>query len=78
MQSQPENPLSEAEMVIRAEQALAALGIENATVYSHQKTARICVSESDYDRAIQMRESIVERMRELGYRFVALDLEEKQ
>ncbi|MCZ6676414.1 MAG: hypothetical protein O7E52_04105 [Candidatus Poribacteria bacterium] len=56
---------------------LAELGIEKASIYPHAKIVRIQVPASDFDRALQMRETIVERMKAIGYRFVALDLEEK-
>ena len=77
MKSNTDDTLNENEMVALAQKHLAELGIENALIYPHKKIVRIQVPESDFDRAVQIRETIVERMRAIGYRFVTLDLEEK-
>ena len=68
---------NENEMVSLAQQCLSELGIAEASIYPHKRIVRIQVAESDFDRAIQMRETIVERMKTIGYRFVALDFDEK-
>lgn len=64
------------EMVQLAEEVLRALCIRNASIHSHRKIARIQVGASDFDRAVQMRDTIVDQLKAIGYRFVALDLEE--
>lgn len=69
--------LNENEMVSLAQQCLSELGIAEVSIYPHKRIVRIQVAESDFDRAIQMRETIVERMKTIGYRFVALDFDEK-
>ena len=77
MESNTTQKLNEDEMVSLAQQCLSELGIPEAAIYPHRKIVRIQVAEADFDRAIQMRETIVERMRTIGYRFVALDFDEK-
>ena len=77
MESNTAQNLNENEMVALAQKRLAELGIAEASIYPHKKIVRIQVAESDFDRAIQMRETIVEQMKAIGYRFVALDLDEK-
>ena len=77
MESNTTQKLNEDEMVTLAQQCLSELGIPAAAIYPHRKIVRVQVSAADFDRAIQMRETIVERMKTIGYRFVALDFDEK-
>ena len=65
------------ELIEIAEKILIELGIEGASVSHHGTIVRIQVRESDFDRAVQMRESIVNRLKAIGYRYIALDLNEK-
>ena len=61
----------------RAEDSIRALGIRVLRVRDHGETARIEVKEEDMPvlLAPENRKRIVEGLRALGYRFVALDLE---
>ena len=77
MESNTTKKLNETEMVTLAQKYLCELGIAEASIYSHKRIVRIQVAEADFDRTIQMRETIVERMKTIGYRFVALDFDEK-
>ena len=77
MESNTTQKLNENEMVVLAQKCLSELGIAEALIHPHKKIVRIQVAEVDFDRAIQMRETIVERMKTIGYRFVALDFDEK-
>ena len=77
MESNTTQKLNEDEMVSLAQQCLSELGIAEASIHPHRKIVRIQVAEADFDRAIQMRETIVERLKAIGYRFVALDFDEK-
>ena len=77
MESNTTQKLNENEMVVLAQKCLSELGIAEASIHPHKKIVRIQVAEVDFDRAIQMRETIVERMKTIGYRFVALDFDEK-
>ena len=65
------------ELIEIAEKNLIELGIEGASVSHHGTIVRIQVRESDFDRAVQMRESIVNRLKAIGYRYIALDLNDK-
>ena len=77
MESNRTKKLNEDEMVVLAQQCLSELGIVEASIFAHRKIVRIQVAEADFDRAVQMRETIVERLKTIGYRFVALDFDEK-
>ena len=77
MESNRTKQLNEDEMVVLAQQCLSELGIMEASIFPHRKIVRIQVAEADFDRAVQMRETIVERLKTVGYRFVALDFDEK-
>ena len=77
MESDTTKKLNEDEMVTLAQQCLSDLGIPEALIYPHKRIVRIQVAEADFDRAVQIRETIVERMKTIGYRFVALDFDEK-
>ena len=77
MESNIPKKLDEHEMVVLAQQSLSELGIAEASIYPHRKIVRIQVTEADFNRALRMRETIVERMKTIGYRFVALDFDEK-
>ena len=77
MESNTTKKLNEHEMVVLAQECLSELGIPEASIYPHKRIVRIQVAEADFDRAVQMRETIVERMKTIGYRFVALDFDEK-
>ena len=77
MESNTTQKLNENEMVVLAQKCLSELGIAEASIHPHKKIVRIQVAEVNFDRAIQMRETIVERMKTIGYRFVALDFDEK-
>lgn len=56
---------------------LEEIGIKEALLFDHSPVLRIQVPESAFDRALQMRETIVNRLTEVGYRFIALDLAQK-
>ena len=77
MESNTTQKLNEDEMVSLAQQCLSELGLPEASIYPHRRIVRIQVAEADFDRAIQMRETIVEQLKTIGYRFVALDFDEK-
>ena len=56
---------------------LEEIGIKEALLFDHSPVLRIQVPEAAFDRALQMRETIVNRLTEVGYRFIALDLAQK-
>ena len=54
---------------------LAEFQIEGASLFAHAPVLRIQVSEPHFARAIAVSETLVERIKPLGYRFIALDLD---
>lgn len=58
-----------------AEAGLRELGFEGFRVRHHGEIARIELPPKDLTRALEEREEIVDRLKELGYNYVALDLE---
>lgn len=58
------------------EQILHEFQIENVSIFDHDPVLRIQVSDAQFARALQLRETLVERIKPLGYRFVAIDLDE--
>ncbi|MBI1928656.1 hypothetical protein HYR99_30985 [Candidatus Poribacteria bacterium] len=76
MTSNTDKKPTENEMMEGARRGLAQLGMKGASVYHHGAIVRIQVPAVDFDRALQMREIIVARMKAIGYRYVALDLED--
>ena len=59
-----------------ARRCLEEIGIKEALLFDHSPVLRIQVPETVFDRALQMREAIVNQLKAVGYRFVALDLSE--
>ena len=70
-------PLREGDlrMVEGAEEMLRRLGCMQSRVRHHGNLARIEVGEGDVERVLAHREKIVAAFKELGYVYVALDLE---
>jgi len=60
--------------VEQAEMILHSLGIRQARVRHHGEIARLEVSPDDFEIVLAQREKIVERLKAIGYTFVALDL----
>lgn len=60
-----------------SEEFLRGLGFEDLRVRSHNDMARIEVADKDMDRFFErdLRESVVERLKELGFKYVSIDLE---
>ena len=61
--------------VERAEYVLKDLGLRQVRVRDHELVARIEVPPADLERVIQQREAITAGLRNLGYRYVTLDLQ---
>jgi uncharacterized protein len=61
--------------VARAEESLSTLGFREMRVRDHGGIARVEVPQAELRKAVEMRERIVDSLRELGYTFVCLDLE---
>jgi len=58
-----------------AENALKALGFTQVRVRHHGDVARIEVEPADIARLVERRDSVVDLLREAGYKFVSVDLE---
>lgn len=61
----------------QAEDALHNLGFPNVRVRNHGDVARIELDEADFERFMDvgMRKKAVERLKDAGFRFIALDIE---
>jgi len=58
----------------RAEAHLRSLGLAQVRVRCHDQVARIEVEERDMARLLERRQEVAERLRSLGFTYVALDL----
>ena len=58
------------------EQILHEFQIENVSLFDHTPVLRIQVSDAQFAHVLQLRETLVERIKPLGYRFIAVDLDE--
>ena len=58
------------------EQILHEFQIENVLIFDHTPVLRIQVSDAQFAHVLQLRETLVERIKPLGYRFVSIDLDE--
>ena len=58
------------------EQVLREFQIKGAVLFDHSPVLRIQISEAQFAHALQVRETLVERIKPFGYRFIALDLDE--
>ena len=72
------NPLQDDSLaaLTQIKQILHEFQIENVSLFDHDPVLRIQVSDAQFARALQLRETLVERIKPLGYRFVAIDLDE--
>jgi uncharacterized protein len=61
--------------VARAESGLRALGFAQLRVRHYGDLARIELAQEDLERAVELRELVVEAVRSAGYQYVTLDLE---
>lgn len=62
-------------MVDQAEVYLRSLGLTHLRVRHHNETARIELPPKDFTQVIEARAQIVGRLKELGYKYVTLDLQ---
>ena len=69
---QSQNPSALAEV----ERILHEFRLEGVSIFDHAPVLRIRVSDAQFEQALELRETLVERIKPLGYRFIALDLDE--
>ncbi len=62
------------EQVERAENVLAELGFSQFRVRHHEEVARLELMREEMDRALELSEEIEQRIRQCGFKFVALNL----
>jgi len=62
-------------MVEKAEKVLTELGFTNPRVRHHNSIARIEISCNEFLKALENREKIVSAFKEIGYVYIALDLQ---
>lgn len=62
--------------LVEVKQILSEFELEDVSLFDNTPVLRIQVSESQFTRALQLRETLVDRIKPLGYRFIALDLDE--
>lgn len=58
----------------RAEQALHQMGFSQCRVRHHGELARVEIPPAEFDKAIQLKNKIIDFLRRAGYKFIALDL----
>ena len=58
------------------ERVLHEFQLKDAVLFDHAPVLRIQISEEQFAHALQVREALVERIKPLGYRFIAIDLDE--
>ena len=77
MEKNPDTGQAESpEALVEVKQILSEFELENVLLFDHAPVLRIQVSDAQFERALQLRETLVERIKSLGYRFIALDLDE--
>ena len=69
---QDKNPAALAQI----QQILHEFQLEDVSIFDHEPVLRIQVSDAQFELALQLRETLVERIKPLGYRFIAIDLDE--
>ena len=62
--------------LVEVKQILSEFELEDVLLFDQAPVLRIQVSEAQFTRALQLRETLVDRIKPLGYRFIALDLDE--
>jgi uncharacterized protein len=67
--------VEELSKVGRAERAIKELGFRQVRVRVHEEVARVEVESNDIPRLVEQRQAVTEALKELGYRFVTIDLE---
>ena len=58
-----------------AKQILAEHKINNVKLFDHKPVLRIQVTDADFERILDMRTELVEKLKSTGFRFIAVDLE---
>jgi len=59
----------------QAEQLIAEFGFEGVSLYDHKPVLRIQVPNSQFARVLELRDSLVEKLKPTGFRFISVDLD---
>lgn len=59
----------------KAENFLRGLGLKQIRLRLHGPIARLEVYESDFKKALKLKDAIIKRLKTLGFRYISLDLE---
>ncbi|MHC1569119.1 MAG: ATP-dependent sacrificial sulfur transferase LarE [Candidatus Syntropharchaeia archaeon] len=62
-------------MIERGELILKKMGFRNFRLRLHQDIGRLEVGEEDFERVLEFRERIILRLKEIGIKYITLDLE---
>ena len=62
-------------MLARAKQVMNEFQLKTVELFDHTPVLRVQVPESEFARALELRATLVEKLRPIGYRFIALDLD---
>ncbi len=66
---------SELSAIQQAEQLIAEFDIEGASLYDHKLVLRIQVPDSQFASVLELRDTLVEKLKPTGFRFISLDLD---
>ena len=61
----------------QAEHLISEFGIEGVVLFDHKPVLRIQVPDSLFARVLEHRTELVEKLKPTGFRFIALDLSDK-
>ena len=77
MEKETSHPQGETSTALaQIKQILHEFQLEGVSLFDHNPVLRIQVSDAQFALALQSREALVERIKPLGYRFIAIDLDE--
>ena len=65
------------ELIPLAHQILTDLNFKDVQLSHHGPILRMKVADADFELAVNIREEIVKRIKELGYHFVTLDMDDE-
>lgn len=63
------------ELIEQAENYIRELGFGNVRVRVHDQIARLEVDQQQFNRMLEEQERIIKKLKELGFRYITLDLE---
>lgn len=61
----------------QAKQIIARYNIKDANLFDHKPVLRIRVPDSEFERVLDMRTELADELKSTGFRFIAIDLEDR-